>query len=106
MTENEPSGIALGRRQLSARLRRAQFRSGQRDCVELAQAMNDEPDFFHVGVGGAERLLKVVLAAFEPSIFRSFVSGKVGVVLSVYAKHGRQGVAGEISPSLPVRLPL
>ena len=50
--------------------------------------MNDEPDFFHVSVGGAERMLQVVLAAFEPSIFRPFVSGEVAMVLGVYAKHG------------------
>jgi len=50
--------------------------------------MNDEPDFFHIGAGSAERMLEVVLAALEPGIFRLFVSGEVAVVLGVDAKHG------------------
>ena len=50
--------------------------------------MHDESDFLHVGVGSAERVLEVILAAQEAGILRSFVSGEVAVVLSVDAKHG------------------
>jgi hypothetical protein len=39
-------------------------------------------------------MLEVVLAAFEPGIFRMFVSGKVAVVLGVDTKHGAERRGG------------
>ena len=60
--------------------------------------MNDGPNFFHVDIGGAERMLEVVLAAFEPGIFCMFVSGEVAVVLGVDTKHGAERRGGGGGP--------
>jgi len=56
--------------------------------------MDHKPDFFHVGTGGAERMLELVLAALEPGIFRFFFSGEVVVVLSMNAEHGAASRGG------------